>query len=143
VANRAPDNDEARVPPQPPTLGAGEPRRAIGRSASHDGREYQSSRTSLTFSGDHSSEINHCDAVVERRVNVNGAGSAHHRAELSRMPHLDMGLKITSSAQISIQWFEFHPTHPYDLGGDEHGVEWTTPTCPDPGATNTDGRPKD
>ena len=82
-------------------------------------------------------------------------------------PHLDMGVTIISSSRmattfrlcrgterrlnaghceqhpVSMQWFEFHPTHPYDLGGDEHGVEWTTPTCPVPGGANTDSRPED
>jgi hypothetical protein len=49
---------------------------------------------------DHSSEISDCGAVVEPRVNFDGAGSAHHGAELSRMPHLDMGVNIISSSQM-------------------------------------------
>ena len=50
---------------------------------------------------DHSSEINDRGAVVERRVNVNGAGSEHHRLELTRMwPHLDMGVTIISSSRM-------------------------------------------
>jgi hypothetical protein len=47
------------------------------------------------------SEIVDRGAVVEHRVTFDGAGTQHHRAELTRMcPNLGMGVKIISSARL-------------------------------------------